>query len=162
MIIKIFFCVFGSIRRYGTKKFWIFDHFWEIYGPSQKRILPFFVFWQKCFFFRGCDFCVFLGVFLGDALYNGQKWSKTHENLFFPTLVITLGKNKILWIFGHFWPFYGASLLWWTPIWGKMKAFQAEIPSFYPKLESSTQVMRCRMVKNDQNFTNICFSREYH
>jgi len=63
MIIKIFFCVFGSIRRYGTKKFWIFDHFWEIYGPSQKKILPFFVFWQKWGFFRGCDFCVFLGVF---------------------------------------------------------------------------------------------------
>ena len=37
MIIKIFFCVFGSIRRDGTKTFWIFDHFWEIYGPLQKK-----------------------------------------------------------------------------------------------------------------------------
>ena len=35
---------------------------------------------------------------------DGQKWSKTYENLFFLTLVITLGKTnfcKFLIIFGH-------------------------------------------------------------
>ena len=70
-------------------------------------------------------------------------------------------------IFVNFWPSYGASLLWWTPILGKIKAFLRHfrlkclrMPSFCPILESSIKVMHRRMAKNDQKFTKNCFCRE--
>ena len=44
---------------------------------------------------------------------------------------------------------------------GILKAFQAKMPSFCPKLESFIKVMHRRKAKNDQKFTKICFSRDF-
>ena len=43
---------------------------------------------------------------------------------------------------------------------GILKAFQAKMPSFCPKLESFIKVMHRRKAKNDQKFTKFCFSRD--
>ena len=74
-----FLTIFGKFMAFRNKKFCYFSFLG-----------------RNGVFFEGVIFEYFLEFFLGDALYNGKKWSKTHENLFSPTLVITLGKNKIL------------------------------------------------------------------
>ena len=78
------------------KNFEFLTIFGKFMALRKKEFCHFSFFDRNGFFSRVRFLRIFRCFCLGDALYNGQKWFKTHENLFFPTLVITLGKNKIL------------------------------------------------------------------
>ena len=62
----------------------------------RRKNLLFFVFFYKKLFFEGAILSYFWSFFELMHCRMAKKWSKTHENLFFPTLVISLGKNKFL------------------------------------------------------------------
>ena len=103
MITKIFFCVIESIRPYGTKQFWIFDHFCGIYGPSQKKKSAIFRFLgEMFFFFRRCNFRIFFGVFLRWCTVEWPKMVQNSWKFIFPDFS---DKSREKQNFVNFWSF---------------------------------------------------------